>query len=191
MRRSGSALNRGGMCADGVNGRRRLDTGPPRYAQHPPGPACTRPGLHPDYDEQSHLYLSLQASTFSHAMMLFKSLSLPLSFSLSLSLSLSLSRPPCLPHSLRASLSQEIKAGPHVLELYKKPTDLKRKKLSLLTVKPLYLHITIELAKSYLCLSRPQGIYCSASHQSATKAIQSAHTDTLCAHWVQSGTPNV
>jgi hypothetical protein len=44
--------------------------------------------------------------------------------------------------------AQEIKAGPHVLELYKKPTDLKRKKLSLLTVKPLYLHITVDLVKA-------------------------------------------
>ena len=42
---------------------------------------------------------------------------------------------------------QEIRAGPHVLELYKKPTDLKRKKLSLLTVKPLYLHLAIDLIK--------------------------------------------
>ncbi len=41
-----------------------------------------------------------------------------------------------------------MRAGAQVLELYKKPTDLKRKKLSLLTVKPLYLHITIELVKS-------------------------------------------
>jgi len=43
---------------------------------------------------------------------------------------------------------EEIKAGPHVLELYKKPTDLKRKKLSLLTVKPLYLHINVDLVKA-------------------------------------------
>ena len=34
-----------------------------------------------------------------------------------------------------------------MLELYKKPTDLKRKKLSLLTVKPLYLHLAIDLIK--------------------------------------------
>ena len=45
-------------------------------------------------------------------------------------------------------MTQEIKAGPHVLELYKKPTDLKRKKLALLTVKPLYLHINVELLKA-------------------------------------------
>ncbi len=41
-----------------------------------------------------------------------------------------------------------MREGAHVLELYKKPTDLKRKKLSLMTVKPLYLHLTIHLAKS-------------------------------------------
>ncbi|CAB4009377.1 axin interactor, dorsalization-associated [Paramuricea clavata] len=35
----------------------------------------------------------------------------------------------------------EIKAGPACLELYKKPTNYCRKKLSLLTVKPLYLHV--------------------------------------------------
>uniref|UniRef100_UPI00398F1797 axin interactor, dorsalization-associated protein isoform X1 n=1 Tax=Pristiophorus japonicus TaxID=55135 RepID=UPI00398F1797 len=35
----------------------------------------------------------------------------------------------------------EIKAGQIVIELYKKPTDFKRKKLHLLTKKPLYLHL--------------------------------------------------
>ncbi|XP_042189381.1 axin interactor, dorsalization-associated protein isoform X5 [Callorhinchus milii] len=35
----------------------------------------------------------------------------------------------------------EIKAGQIVIELYKKPTDFKRKKLQLLTKKPLYLHL--------------------------------------------------
>ena len=38
---------------------------------------------------------------------------------------------------------EELKPGEHVLELYKKPVDLKRKKLSLFTVKPLYLHLEI------------------------------------------------
>ncbi|XP_031438120.1 axin interactor, dorsalization-associated protein isoform X2 [Clupea harengus] len=41
----------------------------------------------------------------------------------------------------------EIKAGPIVIELYKKPTDFKRKKLHLLTKKPLYLHIHQTLHK--------------------------------------------
>uniref|UniRef100_A0A8C5PEQ8 Axin interactor, dorsalization associated n=1 Tax=Leptobrachium leishanense TaxID=445787 RepID=A0A8C5PEQ8_9ANUR len=35
----------------------------------------------------------------------------------------------------------EIKSGQMVIELYKKPTDFKRKKLQLLTKKPLYLHL--------------------------------------------------
>ncbi|XP_075939990.1 axin interactor, dorsalization-associated protein isoform X4 [Anarhichas minor] len=35
----------------------------------------------------------------------------------------------------------EIKPGPIVIELYKKPTDFKRKKLQLLTKKQLYLHL--------------------------------------------------
>lgn len=35
----------------------------------------------------------------------------------------------------------EIKPGPIVIELYKKPTDFRRKKLNLLTKKPLYLHL--------------------------------------------------
>ncbi|KAJ7988021.1 hypothetical protein DPEC_G00319310 [Dallia pectoralis] len=35
----------------------------------------------------------------------------------------------------------EIKPGTIVIELYKKPTDFKRKKLQLLTKKPLYLHL--------------------------------------------------
>ncbi|XP_072167800.1 axin interactor, dorsalization-associated protein-like [Diadema setosum] len=39
----------------------------------------------------------------------------------------------------------EIKNGPLVIELYKKPTDFKRKKLSLLTAKPLYLHLKLNL----------------------------------------------
>ncbi|KAK3092632.1 hypothetical protein FSP39_005182 [Pinctada imbricata] len=37
----------------------------------------------------------------------------------------------------------EIKEGPVVLELYKKPTDYKRKSIKLLTVKPLYLHLKV------------------------------------------------
>ncbi|XP_058470087.1 axin interactor, dorsalization-associated protein [Solea solea] len=41
----------------------------------------------------------------------------------------------------------EIKAGPIVIELYKKPTDFKRKKLQLLTKKPLYLHLQQTLHK--------------------------------------------
>ncbi|XP_071961933.1 axin interactor, dorsalization-associated protein-like [Antedon mediterranea] len=39
----------------------------------------------------------------------------------------------------------EIKEGPMVVELYKKPTDYKRKKLNLLTNKPLYLHLFLTL----------------------------------------------
>lgn len=38
----------------------------------------------------------------------------------------------------------EIKPGPAVLELYQKPTDHKRKKLRLLSVKPLYLHLNLK-----------------------------------------------
>ncbi|XP_030302984.1 axin interactor, dorsalization-associated protein isoform X1 [Calypte anna] len=41
----------------------------------------------------------------------------------------------------------EIKAGAIVIELYKKPTDFKRKKLQLLTKKPLYLHLHQTLHK--------------------------------------------
>ncbi|XP_017581041.1 axin interactor, dorsalization-associated protein isoform X2 [Pygocentrus nattereri] len=41
----------------------------------------------------------------------------------------------------------EIKPGPIVIELYKKPTDFKRKKLNLLTKKPLYLHLYQTLHK--------------------------------------------
>ncbi|GCC19963.1 hypothetical protein chiPu_0018645 [Chiloscyllium punctatum] len=41
----------------------------------------------------------------------------------------------------------EIKAGHIVIELYKKPTDFKRKKLHLLTKKPLYLHLHQTLHK--------------------------------------------
>uniref|UniRef100_A0A8C6QAF8 Axin interactor, dorsalization associated n=1 Tax=Nannospalax galili TaxID=1026970 RepID=A0A8C6QAF8_NANGA len=41
----------------------------------------------------------------------------------------------------------EIKPGPIVIELYKKPTDFKRKKLQLLTKKPLYLHLYQTLHK--------------------------------------------
>ncbi|XP_077567228.1 axin interactor, dorsalization-associated protein [Stigmatopora nigra] len=41
----------------------------------------------------------------------------------------------------------EIKPGPIVIELYKKPTDYKRKKLQLLTKKPLYLHLHQTLHK--------------------------------------------
>ncbi|CAK8692711.1 axin interactor, dorsalization-associated protein-like [Clavelina lepadiformis] len=37
----------------------------------------------------------------------------------------------------------ELKAGPCVIELYKKPLDYRRKKLTLLTSKPLYLHLGI------------------------------------------------
>jgi hypothetical protein len=40
---------------------------------------------------------------------------------------------------------EELKPGEHVLELYKKPVDLKRKKLSLFTVKPLYLHLDMAI----------------------------------------------
>lgn len=39
----------------------------------------------------------------------------------------------------------ELKAGPCVIELYRKPIDYKRKKLALLTSKPLYLHLNLSL----------------------------------------------
>ncbi|CAH1791255.1 unnamed protein product [Owenia fusiformis] len=39
----------------------------------------------------------------------------------------------------------EVKEGPAVIELYKKPTDFRRKNIHLLTVKPLYLHLKIVL----------------------------------------------
>ncbi|XP_065176000.1 axin interactor, dorsalization-associated protein-like [Sycon ciliatum] len=41
----------------------------------------------------------------------------------------------------------EFKPGEKALELYKKPTNFKRRKLSLLTVKPLYLHLDLQLTK--------------------------------------------
>ncbi|XP_067338794.1 axin interactor, dorsalization-associated protein isoform X2 [Channa argus] len=41
----------------------------------------------------------------------------------------------------------EIKPGPIVIELYRKPTDYRRKKLQLLTKKPLYLHLHQTLHK--------------------------------------------
>lgn len=41
----------------------------------------------------------------------------------------------------------EIRPGPLVIELYKKPTDFRRKKLSLLTNKTLYLHLSLKLHK--------------------------------------------
>ncbi|KAH3853081.1 axin interactor, dorsalization-associated protein-like [Dreissena polymorpha] len=41
--------------------------------------------------------------------------------------------------------SDEIKEGPAVLELYKKPANFKRKNLQLLTVKPLYLHLKLSI----------------------------------------------
>ncbi|XP_043913820.1 axin interactor, dorsalization-associated protein isoform X3 [Protopterus annectens] len=41
----------------------------------------------------------------------------------------------------------EIKPGPVVIELYRKPTDFRRKKLQLLTKKPLYLHLHQTLHK--------------------------------------------
>mmetsp|Transcript_45928 Transcript_45928/g.115148 ORF Transcript_45928/g.115148 Transcript_45928/m.115148 type:complete len:328 (+) Transcript_45928:160-1143(+) len=40
---------------------------------------------------------------------------------------------------------EDLKSGKHVVELYKKPTDLRHKRLSLLTVKPLYLHLNCEI----------------------------------------------
>jgi len=38
----------------------------------------------------------------------------------------------------------EIKPGPAVLEIYQKPTDKQRKRLRLLSVKPLYLHLNLK-----------------------------------------------
>eukprot|EP00800_Vazella_pourtalesii_P002603 TRINITY_DN1254_c0_g1_i1.p1 TRINITY_DN1254_c0_g1~~TRINITY_DN1254_c0_g1_i1.p1 ORF type:complete len:311 (-),score=57.70 TRINITY_DN1254_c0_g1_i1:218-1150(-) len=42
----------------------------------------------------------------------------------------------------------EIEEGPIALEIYKKPVEYKKKKLSLLSVKPLYLHLTLHLTRS-------------------------------------------
>lgn len=42
----------------------------------------------------------------------------------------------------------EVKPGKSFLEIYKKPTDFRRKKLSLLSVKPLYLHLTLKIDKT-------------------------------------------
>ncbi|XP_001640692.2 axin interactor, dorsalization-associated protein [Nematostella vectensis] len=39
----------------------------------------------------------------------------------------------------------EIRSGPACIELYQKPTDFRRKKLNLLTSKPLYLHLTLTI----------------------------------------------
>ncbi|XP_031564204.1 axin interactor, dorsalization-associated protein-like [Actinia tenebrosa] len=39
----------------------------------------------------------------------------------------------------------EIRNGPACIELYQKPTDFRRKKLNLLTSKPLYLHLTLTI----------------------------------------------
>lgn len=44
--------------------------------------------------------------------------------------------------------TQDIKDGRHVLELYKKPTDMRRKNLSLMSIKPLYLHVDMEVQGS-------------------------------------------
>eukprot|EP01112_Ceratiomyxa_fruticulosa_P017281 TRINITY_DN5355_c0_g1_i2.p1 TRINITY_DN5355_c0_g1~~TRINITY_DN5355_c0_g1_i2.p1 ORF type:complete len:288 (-),score=65.89 TRINITY_DN5355_c0_g1_i2:108-971(-) len=38
----------------------------------------------------------------------------------------------------------EIKPGPVVLEIYAKPTDVRRKKVKLLSIKPLYLHLNLK-----------------------------------------------
>lgn len=43
---------------------------------------------------------------------------------------------------------EDLKEGRHMLELYKKPTDLKRKKLSLLSIKELYLNVRIEFKQN-------------------------------------------
>nr|CAB3220662.1 axin interactor, dorsalization-associated protein [Phallusia mammillata] len=43
----------------------------------------------------------------------------------------------------------ELKSGPCVIELYNKPYDNKRKKLTLLTKKPLYLHLNLSLEKQH------------------------------------------
>mmetsp|Transcript_21516 Transcript_21516/g.52293 ORF Transcript_21516/g.52293 Transcript_21516/m.52293 type:complete len:338 (-) Transcript_21516:129-1142(-) len=42
---------------------------------------------------------------------------------------------------------EDLKNVPMVLELYKKPVDLRRKKLSLFTVKPLYLHVEVRIGQ--------------------------------------------
>ena len=39
---------------------------------------------------------------------------------------------------------EDLKEGRPLLELYKKPTDLKRKRLSLLSIKELYLNVRVE-----------------------------------------------
>lgn len=39
----------------------------------------------------------------------------------------------------------ELKPGPACIELYQKPTDFHRKRLNLLTQKPLYLHVTLNI----------------------------------------------
>eukprot|EP00698_Gefionella_okellyi_P012472 TRINITY_DN3358_c0_g1_i4.p1 TRINITY_DN3358_c0_g1~~TRINITY_DN3358_c0_g1_i4.p1 ORF type:complete len:271 (+),score=44.42 TRINITY_DN3358_c0_g1_i4:88-900(+) len=39
----------------------------------------------------------------------------------------------------------EIKPGPLALEVYRKPTDLQKRRLSLLSVKPLYLHLNLSI----------------------------------------------
>ncbi|CAH3199218.1 unnamed protein product, partial [Porites evermanni] len=39
----------------------------------------------------------------------------------------------------------EFKPGPACIELYQKPTDFHRKRLNLLTQKPLYLHVTLNI----------------------------------------------
>nr|XP_026689663.1 axin interactor, dorsalization-associated protein isoform X3 [Ciona intestinalis] len=41
----------------------------------------------------------------------------------------------------------ELKPGPCVIELYRKPTDFRKKKLNLLTSKPLYLHLVLTITK--------------------------------------------
>ncbi|XP_062503125.1 axin interactor, dorsalization-associated protein-like [Corticium candelabrum] len=42
----------------------------------------------------------------------------------------------------------EIKPGPACLEIYRKPTDFKRKRLGLLTTKPLYLYLNLNLHRT-------------------------------------------
>mmetsp|Transcript_245 Transcript_245/g.414 ORF Transcript_245/g.414 Transcript_245/m.414 type:complete len:286 (-) Transcript_245:11-868(-) len=42
---------------------------------------------------------------------------------------------------------EEVSAGPLALEIYKKPTDLKRKKIALLSVKELYLHLELSISR--------------------------------------------
>ena len=39
---------------------------------------------------------------------------------------------------------EDLKEGRHLLELYKKPTDLKRKRMSVLSIKELYLNVRVE-----------------------------------------------